>query len=275
MVLTACSYRRLDAAKLSKVAKHREWAFVTLSRNFTHRNTVVPTLPYKCFVFSCHIRPFCHEFDSILHIRRMGWCCVDSLNPSFRNTTQSNHCHLVAPNALERKFTVEKPNTAWVGDITYVWTLEGWLYLAVILDLYLRRVVGWTMGKCIDQALTLRALKMALDTREPGAGLVVHHTDRGSQYAANDYRKLLNARGIACSMSRRGNCWDNAVAESFFATLKVEFAHKTLSRTRAQATREIFEYIEVFYNRVRRHSSSSYLSPLDFETNYVPLHNAA
>jgi transposase InsO family protein len=192
----------------------------------------------------------------------------------FRNTTQSNHRHPVAPNVLEREFTVEQPNAAWVGDITYVWTLEGWLYLSVILDLYSRRVVGWAMGKRIDQALTLRALGMALDTREPGAGLM-HHTDRGSQYAANDYRKLLKARGITCSMSRKGNCWDNAVAESFFATLKVEFVHETLFRTRAQATREIFEYIEVFYNRVRRHSSIDYVSPMDFERSYVPLQQAA
>lgn len=189
----------------------------------------------------------------------------------FRNTTQSNHRHPVAPNVLEREFTVEEPNTAWVGDITYLWTLEGWLYLAVILDLYSRRVVGWAMGHRIDQALTLRALGMALDTRMPGVGLM-HHTDRGSQYAANDYRQLLKARGIVCSMSRKANCWDNAVAESFFATLKVELVHETLFRTRAQATREIFEYIEVFYNRVRRHSFLDYVSPMEFERNYVPLH---
>jgi transposase InsO family protein len=192
----------------------------------------------------------------------------------FRNTTQSNHQHPVAPNALEREFTVERPNAAWVGDITYVWTLEGWLYLSVIIDLYSRRVVGWAMGHRIDQALTLRALRMALDTRELSAGLT-HHTDRGSQYAANDYRKLLKARGITCSMSRKGNCWDNAVAESFFATLKVEFVHETLFRTRAQATHEIFEHIEVFYNRVRRHSFLDYVSPMEFERNYVPLHKAA
>ena len=173
----------------------------------------------------------------------------------FRNTTQSHHRHPIAPNVLEREFTVARPSAAWVGDITYIWTLEGWLYLAVILDLYSRRVVGWAMSNRIEQALTLGALRMALDTCEPGAGLI-HHTDRGSQYAANDYRTLLKARGITCSMSHKGNCWDNSVAESFFATLKVEFVHETLFQTRAQATREIFEYIEVFYNRVRRHSLS-------------------
>jgi len=192
----------------------------------------------------------------------------------FRTTTQSNHSHPVAPNVLERQFAVEQPNVAWVGDITYVWTLEGWLYLSVILDLYSRRVVGWAMGERIDQALTLRAMDMALKACEPGPGLI-HHSDRGSQYAANDYRKLLHARGITCSMSRKGNCWDNAVAESFFATLKVEFIHETLFRTRAQAITEIFEYIEVFYNRVRRHSSIGYVSPQEFESNNVPLHNAA
>ena len=192
----------------------------------------------------------------------------------FRNTTQSNHPHPIAPNVLERAFTVAQPNTAWVGDITYIWTLQDWLYLAVILDLYSRRVVGWAMGSRIDQALTLRALGMALNACEPGPGLI-HHTDRGSQYAANEYRKKLDARGITCSMSRKGNCWDNAVAESFFATLKVEFVHDTLFHTRAQATSEIFEYIEVFYNRLRRHSSIGYLSPSEFESNYVPLHSAA
>jgi putative transposase len=192
----------------------------------------------------------------------------------FRATTQSNHNHPVAPNVLERQFAVEQPNVAWVGDITYVWTLEGWLYLSVILDLYSRRVVGWAMGERIDQALTLRAMDMALKACEPDSGLI-HHSDRGSQYAANDYRKLLRARGITCSMSRKGNCWDNAVAESFFATLKVEFIHETLFRTRAQAITEIFEYIEVFYNRVRRHSSIGYVSPLEFESNNVPLHCAA
>ncbi len=137
----------------------------------------------------------------------------------FRNTTQSVHAHPIAPNVLKREFTVDKPNAAYVSDITYIWTLEGWLYLAVILDLYSRRVVGWAMGPRIDQALTLRALDMASDGCKAVAGLI-HHSDRGSQYAANDYRKLLEARGMTCSMSRKGNCWDNAVAESFFCDAK-------------------------------------------------------
>jgi transposase InsO family protein len=182
----------------------------------------------------------------------------------FRTTTQSNHAHPVAANQLERQFSVEAPNQAWVTDITYVWTLQGWLYLCVILDLYSRRVVGWAMSERINQALTLRALKMALAGRAPKPGLV-HHSDRGSQYAAKLYRRLLKARGIECSMSRKGDCWDNAVAESFFATLKVELVYETLFLTRAQARQEIFEYIEVFYNRVRRHSYIGYVSPVDYE----------
>ncbi len=192
----------------------------------------------------------------------------------FRNTTDSNHTHPVAPNVLKRQFTTQQPNVAWVGDITYIWTMEGWLYLAVILDLYSRRVVGWAMSHRIDQALTLRALHMALKARVPGLGLI-HHTDRGSQYAGNAYQKVLKAHGTICSMSRKGDCWDNAVAESFFATLKVEFVHETLFRTRAQAISGIFEYIEVFYNRERRHSSLDYVSPLEFERSHVPLQSAA
>ena len=205
-------------------------------------------------------------------MREQGLC--GKRRRRFRTTTQSRHSHPVAPNLLARQFAVPRPKVAWVGDITYVWTLEGWLYLGILLDLYSRRVVGWATGSRIDQALTLRALRMALQGTQPGPGLV-HHTDRGSQYAAKDYRKLLQGRGIDCSMSRKGNCWDNAVAESFFATLKVELVHESLFRTRAQATAEIFEYIEVFYNRIRRHSFLGYLSPQEFERRHDLLHHAA
>lgn len=192
----------------------------------------------------------------------------------FRITTQSNHAHPIAQNSLERRFEVERPNEAWVSDITYVWTLEGWLYLATIIDLYSRRVVGWSMSKRIDQALTLTALSMALNTRTLGAELM-HHSDRGSQYAAGTYRKMLDTHGITCSMSRKGNCWDNAVAESFFATLKVELVYESIFRTRAQAKAAIFEYIEAFYNRVRRHSYLGYVSPDEFENNHESLPVAA
>lgn len=182
----------------------------------------------------------------------------------FRTTTQSNHAHPIAENLLERRFAVESPDRAWVTDITYVWTQESWLYLAVILDLYSRRVVGWSMGTRIDQELTLRALRMALVSRAP-KGPLIHHSDRGSQYAARAYRDLLEANGVSRSMSRKGDCWDNAVAESFFATLKTELIYRTTFRTRARARRAIFEYIEGFYNRVRRHSYLGYVSPEAFE----------
>ncbi|WP_233597565.1 MULTISPECIES: IS3 family transposase [Corallococcus] len=180
----------------------------------------------------------------------------------FVRTTDSAHRHPVAPNTLERNFRPGQPNRTWAGDITYVWTEEGWLYLAVLLDLFSRKVVGWAMGERIDRELVLSALDMALLGRPAPA---LHHSDRGSQYASEDYRRLLEARGIECSMSRKGNCWDNAVAESFFSTLKLELVYVTRFKTREQARCALFEYIEVFYNRKRRHSALGYLSPIEFE----------
>lgn len=181
------------------------------------------------------------------------------------STTDSNHRYPVADNALAREFARSGPNQAWVGDITYVPTSEGWLYLAVLLDLYSRRVVGWAMSETIDRQLVLGALKMAVANRGVPAGGVLHHSDRGSQYASSDYRRALADYGFKSSMSRKGNCWDNAVSESFFATLKVELIHRHRYATRAAARRSIFEYIEVFYNRQRRHSTLNYVSPSQFE----------
>jgi putative transposase len=182
----------------------------------------------------------------------------------FRATTDSRHPFPVAPNVLARQFAQEAPDRAWVTDITYLSTGEGWLYLAVILDLCSRVVVGWAMGERISRELTLDALDMALVQRRPGHGLR-HHSDRGSQYASGDDQQALTAEGIVCSMSRRGNCGDNAVAESFFATIKVELAHDARWETRAAARTALFEYIEVFDNGKRRHSSLGYLSPRAFE----------
>jgi putative transposase len=179
-------------------------------------------------------------------------------------TTDSKHALPVAPNVLSQKFTVEVPDRVWVGDITYLRTGEGWLYLAVLLDLYSRRVVGWALDRNIDRSLALRALTMALDRRRPDPALL-HHTDRGSQYASTDYQLELEEAGLRCSMSRKGNCYDNAVAESFFATLKKELAHHRRWRTRDEATPAIFEYIEGFYNRRRRHSALGYRSPVEYE----------
>jgi putative transposase len=182
----------------------------------------------------------------------------------FRVTTDSKHRFPVAPNVLMRDFEVEAPNTAWVTDITYLATLEGWLYLAVILDLYSRRVVGYALSERIDRALVLEALREAL-SRRPGAHDLVHHSDRGSQYASHDYRDALDQAGITCSMSRRGNCWDNAVAESFFGTLKTELLYELPLQTNDSTRHAVADYIDSFYNVRRRHSSLDYQSPVEFE----------
>lgn len=182
----------------------------------------------------------------------------------WRVTTQSDHQLPVAENTLNRQFMVTQPNRVWAGDLTYVWTTEGWLYLAVILDLYSRLVVGWAMGTRLTVDLAEHALTMALANRNPQAGLL-HHSDRGSQYAATRYQRLLDEHGITPSMSRTGNCWDNACVESFFGTLKRELVYHRRDETREAARQDIFEYIEVFYNRRRRHSTLGYDSPAEFE----------
>jgi transposase InsO family protein len=182
----------------------------------------------------------------------------------FRVTTDSNHDRPVAENVLDRRFEPEAPNRAWTADITYVATGEGWLYLAAVEDLHSRRIVGWSMGPRIDSRLVVDALEMAVSRRLPGAGLVAH-SDRGSQYASEHYQRVLAGHGITCSMSRRANCWDNAPMESFFASLKEELVHGEVYGTRAEARAALFEYIEVFYNRSRRHSSLGYLSPAEYE----------
>jgi len=186
----------------------------------------------------------------------------------FKATTDSKHDMPVADNILDRQFEVEAPDLAWVTDITYVWTDEGWLYLAAILDLFSRRVVGFAMSDRIDRALVLQALKLAAGRRMPNAGLT-HHSDRGSQYASSDYRQALAGLDIVCSMSRKGNCWDNAVAESFFATLKTELVYRRRFVARVEAREAIFDFIETFYNSHRRHSTLGYLSPMEFENKFI------
>lgn len=199
--------------------------------------------------------------------------------PRFRKTTDSSHSLPVAANVLAREFMVDAPDRAWVADITYVWTAQGWLYLAVIIDLYSRRVVGWSMADHMRTELVLEALRAALGSRVPSAMGLVFHSDRGSQYASRDYQDALDDNGITCSMSRRGNCWDNAVAESFFSTLKTEFVHNMLFLTRDSARNAIAEWIEVFYNGKRRHSTLGYATPREAEDRYYQqqetLRNAA
>jgi len=178
----------------------------------------------------------------------------------FKVTTQSKHKHPVAPNLLEGDFTADIPNEIWVTDITYIWTKEGWLYLAAVLDLYSRQIVGWSMDSRINQELVINALQQAIWRRHPDYGLIIH-SDRGVQYASHAYRKLLKDHKFIQSMSGKGNCYDNAVMESFFHTLKVEHVYFESYQTRAEARESIFEYIEIFYNRVRKHSSIGYMSP--------------
>jgi putative transposase len=184
--------------------------------------------------------------------------------PRFMVTTDSKHGLPIAENLLNRDFGATEANIKWASDITYIWTREGWLYLAVVLDLFSRRIVGWSMQKSMDRSLVLNALEMALGQRQPGEGLV-HHSDRGSQYASGDFQSKLVSAGICCSMSRRGNCWDNAPVESFFGTLKQELVHRCDFVTRAAARSRIFYWLEVWYNRARRHSSLDYISPVEFE----------
>jgi len=182
----------------------------------------------------------------------------------FHSTTDSNHTLPVAANLLDQKFDFERPNQAWVGDITYIPTKQGFLYLAVLLDLFSRRVVGWAVSANIDTDLVSDALNRALLSRSSVTGLI-HHTDRGSQYASDDYQRLLKKAGIVCSMSRRGNCYDNAVAESFFATLEFELLKQETFTTHHDAKKAIDDYISVFYNHQRQHSHLGYISPSAYE----------
>jgi putative transposase len=179
-------------------------------------------------------------------------------------TTESDHPHAIAPNVLDRDFAAAAPNTKWACDLTYVFTEQGWLYLSVVIDLFSRKVVGWSMSDDLKAAGVAEALRMALAARRPGAGLL-HHSDRGVQYACDLYRSLLAGHGIAVSMSRPGNCYDNALVESFFGTFKSELVNRMRYRTREQARTSIFQWIECWYNRRRRHSSLGYKSPEAFE----------
>jgi putative transposase len=182
----------------------------------------------------------------------------------FCHTTDSNHSRPVADNVLDRQFDPAAPNEVWVADITYIPTREGWLYLAVVEDLYSRMVVGWAMDRTMTSRLVVDALEMAVQRRLPDAALVAH-SDRGSQYASEHYQLLLGKHGVECSMSDVGQCWDNAPMESFFASLKKELTHHEDYATRAEAKASLFEYIEVFYNRQRRHSTLGYVSPAEYE----------
>jgi transposase InsO family protein len=201
--------------------------------------------------------------NTVAEIMRQAGIVAKSAK-KFKHTTDSNHSWPVADNVLDRQFDPLSPNEAWVADITYIPTREGWLYLAVVEDLYSRMVVGWSMDERMTSRLVVDALEMAVQRRLPGEELVAH-SDRGSQYASEHYQRLLAKHGIECSMSDVGQCWDNAPMESFFASLKKELVHHEDYETREEAKASIFEYIEVFYNRKRRHSKLGYVSPAEYE----------
>jgi putative transposase len=192
----------------------------------------------------------------------------------YKVTTNSNHKQPLFNNVLDRKFDVQKPDQVYVGDITYLWTQEGWLYLAVVIDLFSRKVVGWSIGSRMKAELVCDALRMAVWQRRPGPGLVVH-SDRGSQYASKDYRRLLKAHGFLGSMSRKGDCWDNAVAESFFGSLKQERVQWRNYQTRLEAQQDVMNYISMFYNSYRLHLYLGYVSPNQYEAETVELKKAA
>ena len=182
----------------------------------------------------------------------------------FVHTTDSNHNMAVAQNLLDRDFTADAVNTKWAADITYIPTQEGWLYFAAVMDLYSRRIIGWSMSEQIDSKLVTDALRMAISQRKPQAGLV-HHSDRGSQYASEDFQDLLVDNGIVCSMSRKGDCWDNACMESFFVSFKMEWIRDKKYVSFEEAKKDVFRYVEIFYNRRRRHASLGYVSPVKYE----------
>jgi putative transposase len=206
----------------------------------------------------------CHGRNRVARLMQETGLCGRQKGRYRVRTTDSNHDQPIAPNRLAQAPKATGPNQLWVADITYIETQEGWLYLAAILDLYSRKIVGWAMSERIDTVLVLNALAMALLQRRPPAALLFH-SDRGVQYASDDYRQALGDAKLIASMSRRGNCYDNATMESFWATLKLELVYRSRFATRAQARRQIFDYIETFYNRQRAHSALAYYSPVDFE----------
>ena len=201
-----------------------------------------------------------HKIAQLMRQARLRGCP----KRRYRATTQRDPSHPVADNLLKQDFTADRPNRRWAGDITYIPTRQGWLFLAVVMDLYSRRIVGWSMSRWSDRRLVVNALRMAVEARQP-AGRLIHHSDRGGQYSSDDFRNELARHGIDCSMSNTGNCYDNAVVESFFGVLKRERVIRVRYRNREEARADLFEYIEVFYNRKRRHGYLGNISPADFE----------
>jgi putative transposase len=223
----------------------------------------------RCSYGTRRIRVLLTKLSFVISRRRVGKLMkqqnlVCKTKRKFKFTTDSKHQLPIAPNILNREFEANRPDEKYASDITYIWTMEGWLYLAVVIDLFSRKVVGWSMNDHMKASLVNDALLMAIWQRKPKHGLL-SHTDRGSQYASDSHKKILKEHGVIQSMSRKGNCWDNAVPESFFHTLKTEFSHHINFETKEQAKQMLFEYIEIFYNRKRIHSANNYCSPVEYE----------
>ncbi len=238
--------------KKKKLVKVRE-AFISSHRTYGSRRVVVVLKRQGIRCSKNQVAKLMSENGLFARGRR-----------KYKVTTDSNHKLPVAPNILNREFALEKKNKVWVGDITYIWTKEGWLYLSTVIDLYSRKIVSWSLSKRMTKRIVTVALQEAIQTRKPEAGLIFH-SDQGSQYASNEFRNILDSIKAQPSMSRRGNCWDNAVAESFFKTIKTEFIKWENFQSRREAELKLFQYIEIFYNRQRLHSTNGYLSPVDYE----------
>lgn len=252
-----------DGRESPRATKNRELIEKITIIHATHRQTYGSPRTHR------HLRKQ-GDLVSVNRVARLMRQAGIRVTPTrrFTVTTDSDHDHPIAANILEQNFHATEPNTKWVTDITYIPTGEGWLYLAAIVDLFSRRVVGWAMQATMDRSLVLNCLDMAITTRKPGPNFI-HHSDRGCQYTCAEYRQNLAKYQAVVSMSRRANCYDNAVIESFWHSLKVECVHRTTFATRAQAKAAIFDYIEVFYNRVRLHSSIGYKTPIEFEAAHL------
>jgi putative transposase len=266
MKVSTSGYHDFKKRKPSKRALERETLLASIQKYFDRSDSTYGSLRIWRDLLACKDLRDAGIFSGRNRVARLMRQAglKATVAPKFVVTTDSKHELPIAENLLNRDFGATEANVKWASDITYIWTREGWLYLAVVLDLFSRRVVGWCMQPSMDRSLVLNALEMALRQRQPGVGLL-HHSDRGSQYASGDFQVRLESAGISCSMSRRGNCWDNAPVESFFGTLKQELVHRCDFVTRAAARSKLFEWMEVWYNRARRHSSLGYISPVEFE----------
>ena len=252
-------YDWLDRPESQKASRHRD-LLSKIKRIHAQNNQNYGAV--KCWK-ALKTEGFTCGRDQVARIRRQH-NIYSKRRRRFVITTKSKAGHAAAPNILNREFKAASPNKAWVGDVTFIPTRKGWLYLSVLLDLYSRKVVGWSMGNRNNSTLVKDCLEMAIEHRRPPQGLV-HHTDRGSTYTAEQYRSVLTDNGMISSMSRKGNCWDNAVSESFFANLKNELTYWEVYQNRDQARADIFRYIEIFYNRQRLHQTLNYVSPAEIE----------